>query len=481
MTKQKINTAMKVQMSYKFLLAAWRGATGLSATSPAAGKPYTLRACSLPRASRGYYPCLSSRQALPETRVSNLLKVGNPTIALILVFIGISTISHAQKEFNFRRKLNAVDSAGWYSITLTPPFFKTSKQSFSDLRIYQFTEKDTLEAPYVLTIHERQVTEGTLELPAINQSKKGDKQYLTFELKKDQYVNYLDLEFEEENYDGAATLEGSTDQKEWFEIDEQRIISIQNSEMNFTSASLYFAKTNYRYLRVQLEIDKPLTFIKATFKNQVIDPGLLTELPTTFNQMLDKPAKQSIININLPELQPIVQFNVETEETNDYYRSFRLERLMDSTQSPKGWELYYETIAQGFLTSIDKNEFYFNYSLSKKLRLIISNADNAPIKIKAVSIYSPKVELISRLKPSNNTFLYYGNSNIGEPSYDLVVFKEKIPTTAPTVSLMIEEKLTKEKEPVSALIENKIWLWVVMAAIIGLLGFFTLKMMKGKS
>lgn len=439
--KQRIKKAMKAQLNNKFLLAGWRGVT----------------------------------------RLSNLLKVGNSTIVLILVFIGLSTISYAQKDFNFRRKLNTIDSAGWYSITLSPPFFKTSKQSLSDLRIYQFTEKDTLEAPYVLTIHERQVTEGTLELPAINQSKKDGKQYLTFELKKDQYVNYLDLVFEEGNFDGTATLAGSNDQKEWFEIDEQRIISIQNHEMNYTSASLYFTKTNYRYLRVQLEVDKSLTFVKATLKNQVIDPGILTEIPAKWKQSLDKPGKQSIATINLSELQPIVQLNVEVDETNDYYRSFRLERLMDSTQSPKGWEHFYEIITEGYLTSIEKNEFYFSSAIAKNLRLTIANADNAPIKIKEISIYSPKVELIARFKSSNNSFLYYGNNAISEPSYDLVVFKEKIPATAPTISLLVEEKLTKEKEPVSALIENKMWLWIVMIAIIGLLGFFTLKMMKGKS
>jgi Protein of unknown function (DUF3999) len=399
---------------------------------------------------------------------------------LLLAFFGICSISHAQKDFSFRRKLNPIDSAGWYSLSLQSTIFQKTNPSFTDLRIYQFIEKDTLEAPYLLTIHERKITEGTLKLPALNQSKKDGKQYLTFELKKDQCVNSLDLEFEEINYDGTATLEGSADQKEWFQIDEQRIISIQNGEMDFTSASLYFPKTKYRYLRVQIKADRLLTFSKATFKNQVIDPGILTAVPSTWKQSLDKPAKQSIVNISLDEFQPIVKLNVETEETNDYYRPFRLERLMDSTHSPKGWEYFYETIAQGYLTSIDKNEFYFNYALAKKLRLIISNADNAPIKIKALSLFSPKVDLIARLKPSSNSFLYYGNNAIGEPSYDLVVFKEKIPTTAPTISLMEEEKLTKEKEPVSALIENKIWLWVVMAAIIGVLGFFTLKMVTGR-
>ncbi len=446
--KKKI--AMKLLLVDKLFLAAWRGATGLFAASPSARQPNTLRAFR-------YYP-------LPIT-----------------LLIGMCSIGMAQdKNFNFRRKLNTIDSAGWHSIILPSSFFKSSNPSFSDLRIYQFTDKDTVEAPYVLTVHERQVTEKTLELPAINQSKKDGKQYLTFELKKDQFVNYLNLAFDEDNYDGSATLKGSTDQKEWFEIDTQRIISIQNVEMNFASASLYFPNTNYRYLRVELEADRPLTFSSATFKDQVINPGILTMLQPIWKQTLDKPAKQSIVNIDLSELQPVVQLNVETEEANDYYRSFRLERLIDSTQSPKGWERYYETIMDGFLTSIDKNEFHFNNTFASKLRLVISNADNTPITIKSISLYSPKVELIVRLKPSNNSFLYYGNKTIKAPSYDLVVFKEKIPTSAPAVSLMTEEKLAKEKEPVSALIENKIWLWLVMAAVIGLLGFFTLKMMKGK-
>jgi hypothetical protein len=401
--------------------------------------------------------------------------------ALVLLFTAIYTMSDAQDiPFHFRKKLGSIDSAGWHSIVLSPPVFQNANPSFSDVRIYQFTDKDTVEAPYIVAIRERQVSEGFFELPTINQSKKGGKQYVTFELKKNQYANYLDLTFEEANYDGSVLLEGSNDQKEWFEVDRQRIISIQNDEVNFTSSSLYFTRTNYRYLRVQMEVDHPLTFIKATFKDQVIAPGTLTELPSTWKQALNKSAKQSVISIDLPDLVPISKLNIETEETNDYYRSFRLERLSDSTQSPKGWEYFYQTVTDGFITSIEKNEFYFNYTLAKKLRLIISNADNAPLTIKSVSVHSPKVELLTKLKPSNNSFLYYGNPTISAPSYDVVVFKEKIPSAASTIPTMDEEKLIKEKEPMPALIENKVWLWVVMAAIIGLLGFFTLRMMKSK-
>ena len=84
------------------------------------------------------------------------------------------------------------------------------------------------------------------------------------------------------------------------------------------------------------------------------------------------------------------------------------------------------------------------------------------------------------MQTGNNNYLYYGSNYAGQPNYDLVVFKDKIPTEAPLLSLSTEEKLTKEKEPVSALIENKLWLWLAMGLIIGLLGFFTIRMMGKK-
>jgi hypothetical protein len=66
------------------------------------------------------------------------------------------------------------------------------------------------------------------------------------------------------------------------------------------------------------------------------------------------------------------------------------------------------------------------------------------------------------------------------PSYDLVNFANKIPSNAASLNMGDEEKLTAEEPAVSPLIKNKIWLWVLMGVVIGVLAFFTVRMMNEK-
>ena len=179
------------------------------------------------------------------------------------------------KDFHFRRKIVAADSAGWYSLTIPNNLFKNLNNDFSDLRIYQFTEKDTTESPYILTVHQQQIAEETYHLSAFNQTKRGTEQYFTFELPKNALVNFIDLVFNETNFDGSATIEGSNDQREWFEIEKtQRIISIVNQYLNFYSSSIHFGLQNFRYLRVKIDADKALTLREATLKKETIKPAL---------------------------------------------------------------------------------------------------------------------------------------------------------------------------------------------------------------
>ncbi len=404
----------------------------------------------------------------------------NKFLLLGITFFPVFAAVGQIKDFSFRRKISPVDSAGWYSINLPDDIYKNLNRQFSDLRIYQFNEKDTVESPYVLKIHEQQITEETIPLSVLNQSKKSGKQFFTFELPHQFQVNYLELSFSEINFDGLAMLEGSNDQKEWFEIEKnQRIISIQNQNVQFVSAALHFKPQTFQFLRLQLKADKPLTLEKASFKKQLVQPGVLNDLKLSWKETQDKKAKQSVIAIEMKDYQPVVRLEVATNEPNDYYRSFRLERLSDSSMTPKGWQYFYGLVSQGYLTSLDSNIFNFDFIAAKKFRLIIDHADNAPLKIKSISLARPKIELFARLV-SSSTYLYYGNSQANAPSYDLVHFKDKLPSSLPSLTISAEEKLVAAKEKISPLIENKIWLWTVMAVVIAVLGFFTLRMMKAK-
>jgi hypothetical protein len=222
-----------------------------------------------------------------------------------------------------------------------------------------------------------------------------------------------------------------------------------------------------------------LSLKQASFKKKVIKDGRLHRVELGWKETDDKKLKQAILTINLPDYQPVVKLTVGTDEVNDFYRPFRLERLADSAKTQKGWEYFYETVSQGVLTSVDSNRFIFGYVMAKKLRLIIDHGDNSFLKIKNIALYSPAVELITRLEPGNH-FLYYGNTRLNVPAYDIVHFKDKIPSVSTSLPVAGEEQLILPEKAVSPLIKNKIWLWVLMVIIIGVLGFFTVKMMKGK-
>ncbi len=326
-----------------------------------------------------------------------------------------------------------------------------------------------------------EISEGVMSLQVLNKSTKDGKLFSTFKLDKDQSVNYLDLDFEEKNFNAYVKFEGSNDQKEWFElVNRQRILSIQNQDLDFESLSLNFPLTNYHFLRATISSDKKLTFNEATFRKKEITKGKFLNIKPITKLTQDKKNKQTISEITFPEYQPVSKLSININQEGDYYRSFSLEVLRDSSQSPnKAWQYYYEPVFSGVLTSIEFNKFEFDAITAKKLKLTVNNADNAPLKIDGINFDGPRVELLTKLNPGEN-FLFYGNSLINAPSYDLVHFENQIPDSLSIIQLEKEEKLSPEKEKVSPLLENKIWLWIAMGAIIALLGFATLRMMSKK-
>src|SRR5688572_26057786 len=117
----------------------------------------------------------------------------------------------AQPQFRYKRSVSGVEKEGWYALTLPSDIFRNIADDFGDLRLYSATEEDTLEVPYVLQVRHDEVTRETVHLPLFNESRKDGALYLTFELKNSQKVNYLSLQFEEANYFGYVTIEGSND------------------------------------------------------------------------------------------------------------------------------------------------------------------------------------------------------------------------------------------------------------------------------
>jgi Protein of unknown function (DUF3999) len=410
------------------------------------------------------------------------MKVHLASFILGVILCLSSAPSHGQeKGFKFKRKINGPPSDGWYALPLPDDIYHGLHRNFPDLRIFQFSGGDTLEVPYLLKVRADEATDEVEELQMLNKSKKDGKLFLTFVQKSGQQVNQLDLDFEEVNFNAYVQLEGSPNQHEWFSIDTlQRILSIRNGDIDFHTTTLNFPLTDYKFLRISIKGDKPLTFRAASFRKRVVrygvHPKILSRMTTTQN----KKSRQTLLDLTLNSFQPVSSVSISTDNSVDFYRPMSIEVVRDSVKTEKGWVYSYDQVYSGYVTSLKETNFQFPFTPAGKIRIIINNADNPPVTVKTISVSGTEVALISQFKTGDN-FLFYGNNSMSFPSYDVVHFQDKIPSTLPTLSLGPEENLLNPSSKGNSIFENKLWLWGIMGVIILLLGYFTLKMMKAKT
>ena len=400
-------------------------------------------------------------------------------IALLLC----STITLAQiGDYNAKREILGV-SEQWHSLELPTSVFENGKDNLADIRIYGITATDTLEIPYLMRIAKEERTQKEIAFKLINVSNRQDAHYFTFEVPTQEILNDVELDFKNENFDWRLTLEGSQDQLQWFTIlEDDRILSIKNSQTDYRYTHLNFPNAKYRYYRVSFRSETlpELKTAKIFLEEKKPAHYTMANIAKLENLRL-KDKKQTVLEIALKGRVPISFFSLDIKNTVDYYRTFRLQYVKDSVSTEKGWKYNYRTLYQGTLNSIEKNEFNFNTVLAKKLKLIIEDDDNQPLEIKEVKVKGYVHNLIARFSEKGDYFLVYGNPNAHVPMYDIAHTTNAIPDSLTKVELGKEIQIPKKpKDLETHLFENKMWLWGIMGIIIMVLGGFTLKMMSKK-
>ncbi|MFZ5970683.1 MAG: DUF3999 family protein [Bacteroidota bacterium] len=403
------------------------------------------------------------------------------SLVLLNVFFVVSAL--AQPTFQYKREVTPVSPDGeWQRIDLPAELFNHIREDFSDIRLYQIDKKDTIEAPYLLKVLHETVTESIYNLPALNQSKKDGKLYLTFEMPAGKKINVLELGLQEDNYNAYVTIEGSNDKKEWFLLAErERILDIQTPTTQFESNSISFPITDYAFLRLSIQCDKPLTFNSATFKEQVSTPGELKELAHAYKRSEQGRSKQTEWMVTLPHKQPVSAVTLQINNTGDYYRPVSIEALTDSLSTEKGWIYNYRILTTGYVTSLRENTFSFTPTLAQRIRVVVSNFDSPALAVENISLSGPVVALFLPYSGNQKLEMFYGSATTYAPQYDLVHFQNNIPDSVPLMQLGAEVFIGEPINRTAPLFENPMWLWAVMVLVIGVLGFFTFKMMKAKA
>lgn len=400
----------------------------------------------------------------------------------LLILLGFHSYSYGQiGDYSYQRELNGI-SDSWHKIILPNDIFGKTQEDLSDLRIYGISKSgDTIEAPYLLQRTAGQTISKEVSFKVLNTVYQNQGYYFTIENPSTESINQIKLEFEQANFDWRLKLEGSQDQAEWYTVVENyRILSIRNNETEYQFTKLTFPSAKYRFFRVFIETTQKPELSRASLFQNEISEGKYRNYGLKKSVIKEnKQTKQTEIDLELELAVPLCSIHIAVLDSFDYYRPIRLKYLVDSFKTEQGWKYQYADLASGTLNSIEKEGLIFQNVRVQKMKIYIDNQDNRALQIGKLELMGYEHEMLVRFTEAASYFLTYGNKNTAKPNYDIQRFSGKIPQAIKALILGEEKTIQKaEPEEREPLFINKNWLWLIMAAIILSLGWFSLKMIR---
>jgi len=400
---------------------------------------------------------------------------------LILFLISVTGVNAQTNAYKFKRKITGVNTV-WHKMTLPDGLYKNANAGFEDLRIFGIRGKDTTEVPYLLKQRADEVTNKEIAFKQINQSNNSNGYYYSFQSSEMNTINQIKLAFKQENFDWKVNLEGSNDNKEWFTIlTDYRILSIKNNDTNYQFTKLSFPDAQYQYFRIAVKSPMQPELLSAKISKTDTLKGTYQEVKyQSFNLKNDIVNKETVIDVKLTNPVPLAYLKLNVQSDFDFYRSIKIECATDSFKTDKGIQYNYANLYEGTISSLEKPAFNFANTITSRLEITIRNNDNKPLRFNGLTLKGIVYEIIARFdEPKGEYALYYGNDKAIAPVYEIEKFESKIPTDLTSLNIGEEQKnpsySVKIEKP---LFENKAWLWVLMALIIVLLGWFSFKMLR---
>jgi len=304
---------------------------------------------------------------------------------------------------------------------------------------------------------------------------------ITFENPTNARVNHLFIDLDPVIAERPLKLEESRDGKSWRTVTESCDVSygpIGSAQRYLMRLS--FRATTIRHLRLSTQgTEKPQPKSLRIAYEDISDRVLRGLAVKRIDRHEDRTSKCTELVVEMRNPVPVEWIKLHVHGTSDYYRPVTIAWLDDSVKTPKGWIYNYADLTSGILTSDNKQAFRFRSTIVKKLRIIIENQDSPPLKIDSIEVKGCVHELAVKLEPDINYVLAYGNASASRPTYDIERFTDNVPYTLSAVSIGQEQTIAQAKpSPVVPLITNKAWFWLVMAAIIVVLGWFSIRMLR---
>lgn len=391
---------------------------------------------------------------------------------IILVSLGIASALFSQ-QFKAIADIDSVPEDGYFRILLSPDLISYSNSDYSDIRLFDSKGK---EVPYFLKedAFATSVT-GFTEYKLLENKHLPEKKLtrVWIENPNKNIISSLGVVVRNTDITKEITLKGSDNKTDWYIIQK----SAYNSGDKFNETSelitLNFPNSDYQYFEISINDQKkdPIQVLKVGYYGSQLSKGTYTQFPVKEMQQTDSSNKHSYIRIKFAIPYELSRLELEIDGPELYQRNCVVGQYV-SNKNGSTFE-----IEDQFELVSNKPAIWETSKLNvSELMLIVENNDNPPLKFKEIKSYQLNKYAIAKLNKNEVYSIKTGNPQLSFPDYDLKYFSENIQeeiTVLKTRNLSVSS--TQET---SKTIFSKTVLWSVIILVIGLLGFFSIKLVR---
>jgi hypothetical protein len=408
---------------------------------------------------------------------------------IIMICAGLP-MSLCAQHFSNKAKVDPVNVTSFYKIKINPDIVSYSNDQFQDLRLF---DNDGKEVPYLLNkevVGEQNTAFATYGFKISND---GNKSIVIIENPNKDSIQQFLFEMKNANATRLLRISGSDNKADWYVVrDSFYFESLGDDNSPMIQRSLHFPETDYAFYEVEISNganESPLNVIRVG-KNSTSYIAALFQRVNNLSYKIVDSNKSTYIHFKMKPGNKIdkLSFNIDAPEM--YKRSLIITKIMyaDGQSNPSSTSNVSEIsridnqtmnaeLASNGSTNIDVGSFLGEEKCDSFI-IQIQNLDDAPLHFKSIEAFQLGTTLTAKMEKGKTYFLYFGDSLLAAPAYDLVYFNKNIPANITSVNVQsVQAKDQPNKDEYNGDKDK----WIVWAGL-GIAGvtilLLTMNMMK---
>lgn len=374
-------------------------------------------------------------------------QAGRIRLSLILLLCAVSAAAPVTAQhFSWKSRLTPVTNTGFYTIPLSPELTALSQDHWRDLRLMDDKGK---EIPYLLKQSEGHLSSAPFVSYDITHQEANDSlQYIVIANAAKARIDHILLEMANADATRTLSVSGSNDQRVWYVVKDDAYF---NAPTGATDDRLYkevaFPLTNYVFYKITIHNGRqqPLNITRAGYleQQQTIQAAYSRVPGISFTQK-DSSDKTSYIRISCTPANRIDRLVLHIGSPARYHRSgtIAIVRMAEAAANETGSSAYKRRIgreADRVELSSDR-EPVIDLSAAADgakysgFELTLFNQDNQPLHIDSISACQAGAFLVAELEKGKTYDLYFGDTALSLPEYDIVYFQNKIPENSSSIA-----------------------------------------------